>query len=104
MQYNGKELITALGLSHLPEEEQKELSNSLLNHLETLVVDTTIANLKDKQIIEFEEALRLPSPQREERISYITSQVPGLTKAIDEAIEAEMKVIISAYDATKKDS
>jgi hypothetical protein len=96
-----QQLLQSLDLDHLPETDKKETVAALLEHFQSLILDATINQLNPDQQIEFEKALRLSSPNRENKITEITSQVPGLTKTLERTIEKELITIKSAYNSIK---
>ena len=95
------QLLETIGLENLPDQDKAATISSLLDHFNTLILDTAIVHMNESQLQQFEKALKFPSPQREEVISDITSQIPGLTKILDAAIEQELKVVRSAYTTIK---
>ncbi len=93
---NPRELLAALDIN-VSNEDKAETVKALVSHFDNLITEVTISQLTEQQAEDYQDALKLPSPQKEEKISYITSQVPGLLKTIDEAIEQELKIIHDSY-------
>ena len=93
---NPRALLKALDIE-ISDDDKAGTAKALANHFDNLITEVTIAQLTDKQAEDYKIALKLPSPQKEEKISYITSQVPGLLKTIDEAVEQELKIIYNSY-------
>ncbi len=89
-------LITELAISNYPPEDQETMLEDVHKRFEELILSTTLLMLDDEQRTEFEKALDLPEDEMEIRIAEITSEVDGLDKAIEAALEREIAAIKKA--------
>lgn len=89
-------LLAELGIGKMPEQDKELVIAELADHFMDLITETTLHNLNDEQLKEFKLAMQLPSSERDEKITQITSGVLGLADKIHQAIENELKVIKSA--------
>ena len=89
-------VLSALGAKNLSEKEKIETMEQAREHFSKIIIDTAIAELDDEQIKEFH--LALEGPDMEEKITQITTRIPGLLKKIESAIEQEFSVLRSAKE------
>lgn len=89
-------LLNELGVGKMPEEDKELVIAELGDHFMDLITETTLDNLNDEQLKEFKEAMELPSSERDEKITQITSGILGLSEKIKKAVENELKVIKSS--------
>jgi uncharacterized protein (DUF1778 family) len=91
-----EKLITELSIGNYPPEDQEAMLEDVHNRFEELILSTTLLMLDSEQRTEFEKALDLPEDEMEIRIAEITSEVDGLDKAIEAALERELSAIKQA--------
>ncbi len=91
-----EKLISELSIGNYPQEDQEAMLEEVQTRFEELILSTTLLMLDDEQRKEFEQALDLPEDEMEIRITEITSEVEGLDKAIEAALEREIAAIKKA--------
>ena len=89
-------VLSALGAKNLLEKEREKIIEQIFEHFTRVITDTAISKLDDGQIKEFYAAL--DAPDAEERITQITSHVPGLMRSIEDAVEQEFFALRSAKE------
>jgi hypothetical protein len=91
------ELLSALGIKTTDATERQAIASELVDHFQELILETVIQNLTDDQAINFRKGLTSKDP--ESAIADIAAGVPGLAQKIDQAVEAELAVVRSAYQS-----
>ena len=89
-------VLSALGVENASETEKAGIMEQILEHFTRVITDAAVSKLDDGQIKEFHAAL--DAPDAEERITQITSHVPGLMRSIEDAVEQEFFALRSAKE------
>lgn len=93
-------IISELGLTSLPLEEQQEITTAIRSHMQDVLIETTILNLADDDVIKLKSELNSPEFS-EDAIMRITAGVPNLREKMQTALTTEWDVIKSTYDKIK---
>ncbi|MEZ4180214.1 MAG: hypothetical protein R3B41_01675 [Candidatus Doudnabacteria bacterium] len=98
---NNQSIVEELGLQNLPQQEQDQVTQTIINHLQDLLINTFVLELGQKQREQFLQSLNTESFD-EDLMSKLAIQVPGLNQKLQSTIEAEWDIIKTAYNQTKK--
>lgn len=93
-------IIQELELTALTPEEQQEITLSIREHLNDLLLETTIANMSDSQIKMFKKELEKDKVD-ESVIMQLTAGIPGIKDKIEEALHTEWEIIKTSYQKIK---
>ena len=92
---DSKTILEDLGIKGLSPEEEREVSEALLDHFSKVIVETAVLEMDENERKKFEEAVK--KENFEEEIIKITAGVPGLAGKIEEAVAREFELIKASY-------
>ncbi len=85
-------------MQNAPEQEQLESLEMISGRFQKVIIYTVLENLTEEQKQKFSEALQNQETV-EESIAELTSEVPGLSEAIEQGLLGEYEALKTALTA-----